>query len=65
MATSAYTKAVSKFPPRPWTLPLSNRVFDTYTAILDACCDAWNALIALPKQIHSIASRKWAQEVRA
>jgi hypothetical protein len=25
---------------------LSHRVWDTYKAILDACCDAWNALIA-------------------
>ena len=23
---------------------LSNRVFDCYNAIVDACCDAWNAL---------------------
>ena len=25
---------------------LSHCVFDTYEAILDACCDAWNALMA-------------------
>jgi hypothetical protein len=25
---------------------LSHRVWDTYKAILDACCDAWNELIA-------------------
>lgn len=25
---------------------LSDRVFNTYTAIVDACCEAWNALIA-------------------
>ena len=25
---------------------LSHCVWDTYEAILDACCDAWNALIA-------------------
>jgi hypothetical protein len=24
---------------------LANRVFDTYTALVDACCEAWNALI--------------------
>ena len=42
---------------------LSNRVFDTYTAIVDACCDAWNALIQQPEQITSIASRNWAKQV--
>ncbi len=42
---------------------LSNRVFDTDTAIVDACCSAWNALIAQPQQITSIASRDWAKQV--
>jgi transposase len=36
---------------------LSNRVFDCYDAIVDACCDAWNALTAEPGRIQSIASR--------
>jgi hypothetical protein len=40
---------------------LSNRVFDTYDAILDACCDTWNALIADPQRIASITQREWAQ----
>jgi transposase len=39
---------------------LSNRVFDSYEAIVDACCDAWNALIAEPGRIRSIATRSWA-----
>lgn len=39
---------------------LSNRVFANYDAILDACCDAWNALTATPGKIRSIASRQWA-----
>lgn len=39
---------------------LSNRVFDSYTAIVDACCDAWNALARSPETIRSIASRSWA-----
>jgi transposase len=42
---------------------LANRVFDTYTAIVDACCDAWNALVAAPDTIRSIASREWASAV--
>jgi transposase len=40
---------------------LANRVFDSYDAIVDACCDAWNALTAQPERITSIASRSWAQ----
>jgi transposase len=42
---------------------LSNRVFETYTAIVDACCDAWNALISQPDKITSIAAREWAKKV--
>jgi DDE superfamily endonuclease len=40
---------------------LSHRVFEDYTAILKACRDAWNALMALPQTITSIATRTWAQ----
>jgi hypothetical protein len=40
---------------------LANRVYDTYEAIVDACCAAWNALIAAPDQITSITTRTWAQ----
>ena len=39
---------------------LSNRVFDDYTTIVDACCNAWNALIEEPQRIKSIATRPWA-----
>jgi hypothetical protein len=39
---------------------LSNRVFEDYTAILDAACDAWNRLLELPNQIKSIGLRDWA-----
>lgn len=39
---------------------LSNRVFETYDDIVDAACDAWNRLIALPAVITSIGSREWA-----
>lgn len=40
---------------------LSNRVYETYDAIVDACCDAWNALINDPRRITSIATRDYAQ----
>ena len=44
---------------------LANRVFDTYDAIVNACCDAWNALTAAPDTIRSIATREWATAVKA
>ena len=39
---------------------LSNRIYETYDDILDACCEAWNALTAEPGRITSIATREWA-----
>jgi len=39
---------------------LSNRVWETYEAIIEACCSAWNSLIATPNRITSIAAREWA-----
>jgi transposase len=44
---------------------LANRVFDTYEAIVDACCHAWNSLIKQPERIISIATRIWAKQVKA
>jgi transposase len=43
---------------------LANRVFETYEAIVDACCDAWNKLIAEPARITSLATREWASAVK-
>lgn len=42
---------------------LSNRVFATYDAIVDACCRAWNALMAIPERIRSLTERNWAKPV--
>ena len=39
---------------------LGNRVFTNYTAILDACQDAWRKLLAETGRITSIADRNWA-----
>jgi transposase len=39
---------------------LSNRVFETYDAIVDAACEAWNKLIDQPNTITSIGMREWA-----
>ncbi|GAB6052852.1 hypothetical protein JCM17960_16720 [Magnetospira thiophila] len=38
---------------------LSNRVFDSYDAIVEACCDAWNRLVDKPWKIMSIGLRDW------
>jgi transposase len=37
-----------------------NRVFGSYNATVDACCNAWNALVAEPGRIQSIATGPWA-----
>ena len=39
---------------------LSNRVFGTCEAIIDAACEAWNRLLAQPDTITSIGLRDWA-----
>lgn len=39
---------------------LSNRVFDSYEAIVTASCEAWNKLTATPEVIKSIGMREWA-----
>ena len=41
---------------------LSNRVFETYDAILEAGCEAWNKLTAEPEIIRSIGMRNWAHK---
>jgi hypothetical protein len=40
---------------------LSNRLYQTYEDIVEACCEAWNFLMAVPEQIASIAARSWAK----
>jgi len=40
---------------------LSNRVFETYDAIIDAACEAWRKLIAQPDTITSIGMRTGAR----
>ncbi len=39
---------------------LSNRVFETYDAIIDAACEAWRNLVVQPNAITSIGMRDWA-----
>ncbi len=40
---------------------LSNTIWNTYDQILDACCQAWNALIHEPGRLASITQRLWSQ----
>ena len=40
---------------------LSIRVFETYDAILDAACEAWNAILKAPSRIMSIGLRDWTR----
>ena len=39
---------------------LSNRVFASYEAVVDHCCEAWNKLTDQPWRIMSIGLRDWA-----
>ena len=39
---------------------LALRVHESYGAIVDACCHAWNDLMATPDRIASITRRHWA-----
>jgi len=39
---------------------LAHRLYDDYNAIVEACCQAWNDLIANPDRIASITQRSWA-----
>jgi len=38
-----------------------HQVWETYEAILDACCNAWNSLTKIPELIKSIARRTWSE----
>lgn len=40
---------------------LSHRVLDSYEAILNACCEAWNALS--PERLRSLTAYPWIQKV--
>jgi transposase len=42
---------------------LSLRVFPDYRAIVDACCTAWNRLVAEPGRIRSLCDQPWIANV--
>jgi transposase len=43
---------------------LSLTVWETYEQIVEACCQAWNALTHETGRIASIASKSWAQVIK-
>lgn len=40
---------------------LSNRIFTDLKAVVDACCDAWNALLNETGRITSLCDEIWAK----
>ena len=42
---------------------LSLRVFADYRAIVDACCTAWNRLVADPGRLRSLCDQPWISKV--
>jgi hypothetical protein len=42
---------------------LSLRVFRDYRAIVDACCAAWNRLVAEPGRLRSLCDQPWITKV--
>ena len=42
---------------------MSLRVFPDQTAIVEACCDAWNALLAETGRIKSLCFQPWIKKV--
>lgn len=44
---------------------LSGRLFTSMPVIIDACCDAWNRLVAETGRIKSLADYAWARPVRS
>lgn len=42
---------------------LSLRLWPDYAAIVETCCRAWNALMAMPDRLASITHREWARAV--
>lgn len=42
---------------------LSLQVFPDQSAIIDACCNAWNALVAEPGRIASLCFQPWVKKI--
>jgi DDE superfamily endonuclease len=44
---------------------LSLRVFANYRAIVDACCEAWNRLVAEPGRLRSLCDQAWIRKINS
>lgn len=44
---------------------LANRIFADVEAIIDACCEAWNAAIQDPEFIQSVTGLSWLPPLKA
>ena len=44
---------------------LSHRRLANYNAVVDACCAAWNALVAEPGRVHSLTAYPYLKQVNA
>lgn len=42
---------------------LSQRLLDDYDAVVDACCDAWNKLVAETGRIHSLCDFPYIKQI--
>ena len=42
---------------------LSHRVWNSYDAFVNACCNAWNKLMNMLERLASITRRTWARAV--
>lgn len=40
---------------------LAIRLYKSYEAIVETCCNAWNDFVATPERSTSIATRAWAK----
>jgi hypothetical protein len=43
---------------------LSHRLFDSLDHVIDACCKAWNRILAEPGRIRSTCGYEWASQVK-
>jgi hypothetical protein len=44
---------------------LSHRLLADYDAVVDACCKAWNALVAEAGRLRSLAAYPYLKQVKA
>ena len=56
----AWARLDQRCHPRTGRLTSQHRIHNTHEDIVEACCAAWNDLVADPARITSIASRDWA-----